>query len=438
MSNNTITRTIYPLDYTGTATSNRVVNEAVTLPSQTYRAFSPVFAPYFGSSIQITDLATSQLLTNTQYQLYNLVAAPSAIGGVGKEVYSAVIILDSAVSANLQITYQTVGGNYCVGYDSLVTLVNNLINNQRPIGWQNLTNLPSGFSENFHLHSLGSTVGWEFLSSELEQLRNVLMLGDQVKKDFILTYIDSAVAALSLSQASLTTSGTPFALHVASTSNPHGVTPAQIGLGNVQNYALATDAQAYAGLATNLYVTAAQAAHMVQNAINLGIDAHILRVDNPHAVTAAQVGLGSVLNYAPAVLSDLQTPVAGSPKYVTNVVLGNYLTTYFTTQATNYANSFATLTTTANNALTTSNTSLTNANAALTAANAAVAAISNAVTSAATALAAANANVTAANGAATAAQNLLNTYTVSAVSTSYTSGYNAGYAAGHAAALAGN
>ena len=436
MSDNTVTRSHYPVDYTGTATTNLIAGELHTLPAQAYRAFSPLYAPYFGKNIVITDLGNSTALRPNQYQLYNLVAAPSAIAGAGNSLYSAVIITDAAVSANLSVTYQTVGGAYSVGYDSLISLINNLINNPRPVNWNNVANLPTVFPENFHLHSLANTVGWEYLASELEQLRMTIQLGDQVKKDFVLQYIDAAVAAMALTQANLTTTNTPFANHVSNVNNPHSVTPAQIGLGNVQNYATATNAQAYAGVATNLYVTAAQAGSMVQNVVNGGINAHTLSTTNPHSVTAAQVGLGNLANYAPAVLSDLTTPVAN--KYVTNVVLGTYLTGYYETQATTYAGYFTTLTNTANTAVTTANTALTTAQAAQVASTAAVNAITNAVNAAATAMTAANANVVAANGAATAAQTLLNTYTVGAVAAAQTTYYTKGYADGHAAALAGN
>ena len=46
-----------------------------------------------------------------------------------------------------------------------------------------------------------------------------------------------------------------FDSHVKSKQNPHSVTKTQIGLGNVQNYEIATSAQAKAGTATNVYMT---------------------------------------------------------------------------------------------------------------------------------------------------------------------------------------
>jgi hypothetical protein len=43
--------------------------------------------------------------------------------------------------------------------------------------------------------------------------------------------------------------------HIARTDNPHAVTKAQVGLGNVQNYGIASQAQAEAGSANNVYMT---------------------------------------------------------------------------------------------------------------------------------------------------------------------------------------
>ena len=43
--------------------------------------------------------------------------------------------------------------------------------------------------------------------------------------------------------------------HTTNTSNPHSVTKAQVGLGSVENYAVATQAEAQAGTVTNKYMT---------------------------------------------------------------------------------------------------------------------------------------------------------------------------------------
>ena len=48
---------------------------------------------------------------------------------------------------------------------------------------------------------------------------------------------------------------TGLSTHTGRTDNPHGVTKDQVGLGSVQNYGVATQAQAEAGAASNVYMT---------------------------------------------------------------------------------------------------------------------------------------------------------------------------------------
>jgi hypothetical protein len=219
----------YPLDYTGVAESNLIQGELVQLTDGAYRAFSPLYSPFFKKNIQITDNANGQILQSSQYKCLCIVASASAIAGAGNEVYSIVVIVDSSVSNNLSAVYQTVGGYYTTGYESILQMVTNLfttnqIANNDPVDWNILENLPQGFSENLHLHSLGSTAGWEFLAASLEKLRLALLLGDQTSKSFVLSYIVQALAQAVTMRDNIAATDTPFGDHVHDTSNPHNVT----------------------------------------------------------------------------------------------------------------------------------------------------------------------------------------------------------------------
>lgn len=86
--------------------------------------------------------------------------------------------------------------------------------------------------------------------------------------------------------------------HIADKNNPHAVTKAQVGLGSVQNYGVATTQEAQAGTATNKYMTPALTAAAIASQAGALIQAHIDDKNNPHAVTKTQVGLGNVPNYA--------------------------------------------------------------------------------------------------------------------------------------------
>lgn len=57
--------------------------------------------------------------------------------------------------------------------------------------------------------------------------------------------------------------GAALAAHIADTANPHSVTKSQVGLGNVSNYADASQMEAEAGVATNKFMTPERVAQAI-------------------------------------------------------------------------------------------------------------------------------------------------------------------------------
>jgi hypothetical protein len=95
-------------------------------------------------------------------------------------------------------------------------------------------------------------------------------------------------------------------VHTSRVDNPHNTTKAQVGLGSVANFAVASTAEAQTGTATDKYMTPALVKAAIDSLIGGLVIAHINRVDNPHATTAAQVGLGNVDNFATASQAEAQ------------------------------------------------------------------------------------------------------------------------------------
>ena len=424
----------YPVDYNGTALTNKVVGEAVTLNTRKVRAFAPLNAPYFSKNIVITDTTTGRPLTSSQYKCFNLMAAPSAIAGAGNEVFSVVVITDQAVGNSLSVDYQTVGGDYVQGFDSIVQMLGALTQDNRPVTWDNILNRDTEFTPNQHLHPLADTVGWEYFCVALEQLKLAILLGDDIKKDFILQYIDAALASSDAAAAAAVSPSSPFGAHVNDMNNPHGVTATELNLGNVQNFAIATLTEVYAGIVTNKYVTVDQVGLAIQNAINAGMDAHIADHDNPHQTDKVKVGLDQVLNLPIAAAEDLSAPDQSNPKYVTTPVLGTWLNSYFAAQQTSIGQAIATVTTSVTTAKTAALAAQAQAQTAQLAAQGATTQTSQAVTAATAALTQAQENAQAVTASQTAAQTLVQQYLVAAVAAARASGYSSGYADGTAAA----
>lgn len=117
------------------------------------------------------------------------------------------------------------------------------------------------------------------------------------------TTADSASDAAAAAQSTADTATTNLANHVGSTSNPHGVTAAQVGLGNVPNVTTNNQTPTYTVASSNAELksgeTMTTAFGKIAKAVS-SLIAHLSNTSNPHSVTKAQVGLGNVDNTADA------------------------------------------------------------------------------------------------------------------------------------------
>ncbi|MED4787482.1 phage baseplate upper protein [Bacillus atrophaeus] len=93
--------------------------------------------------------------------------------------------------------------------------------------------------------------------------------------------------------------------HTSKTDNPHAVTKAQVGLGNVDNVKQETPAGAQSKADKALADGKAYA------------DVHAARTDNPHSVTKEQIGLSNVENVKQATYSDFNAHNLNSIRHIT-------------------------------------------------------------------------------------------------------------------------
>lgn len=98
------------------------------------------------------------------------------------------------------------------------------------------------------------------------------------------TYVDGLIADKG---SDITALETKVNNHIANKSNPHTVTKAQVGLGNVNN---TSDADKPVSTAQAAAIAEAKAAG---TAAQTSINSHAGRKDNPHTVTRAQLGLAT-------------------------------------------------------------------------------------------------------------------------------------------------
>lgn len=105
----------------------------------------------------------------------------------------------------------------------------------------------------------------------------------------------------------INTLSTNLSSHTRNRNNPHSVTASQVGLGSVQNYDIASQAEAQAGSANNKYMTPVR----VKNAID-------------QFVTRANLQIDNVQNYGLATESEAKAGIS-NVKYMTPLRVANYV-----------------------------------------------------------------------------------------------------------------
>lgn len=295
MSMNTPIIYRYPLDGTGLSPDNLVVGEEHQLSNRAFRCVAPTYGGFFAESVVVVDSATSMpLVHGLDYIFGELFEFPT--GRYGKEIFGLIVVTKPNVS-KIAINYQCLGGDYSYSMDAIIAMIDNLNLGERPVEWGSIINRPALFDPATHFHDLGDVYGFEYVVHSLERLRQAILIGDVASHDEIYRYVDRVnaeqTAALNLVRQALVA-------HIADKGNPHQVTKAQVGLGNVNDYPMASIAEMDAGLSSQLYVSPALVNRFVtNNAINPLLN-HIADKANPHQTTKAQVGLGVVENYPPA------------------------------------------------------------------------------------------------------------------------------------------
>ena len=135
---------------------------------------------------------------------------------------------------------------------------------------------------------------------------------------------------------SVSVAASSLSSHTSNTLNPHNVTKGQVGLSNIQNYGVTSNV----GTRSDLYANQLGLNNAKQEAISSAYaysNQHAERLDNPHAVSKSQVGLGLVQNYSATTSKDS----ASSSLYATAKAMNDGWN-YALTQSTNALNSHLT------------------------------------------------------------------------------------------------
>jgi len=302
----------YPIDPTAVNPNNRIVGEEHDLGTGVNRAIVPHYSAFYSESLVVwVEDQVEPLVPNQHYIAAQLHA--DATASLNREVCMAVVIIDQNVMGKVTLEYQTVGGDFSVSVDALRQAIEDEDLDERTVSWGDIIARPSAYPPAPHLHDIGDLYGFEYVTEALEALRHAILIGDEAVHEEMRQWIRYEDGLL---RESIAENRQNLATHVQDKTNPHGTTKAQVGLGSVENYGVATTADMVAATSNALYTTPVRVRDAINEHAIKPLNAHIARTDNPHGVTKAQVGLGLVANYNVASQADM---IAGtSPSlYVT-------------------------------------------------------------------------------------------------------------------------
>lgn len=217
---------IFPLDITGTASTNRIPNEIIPIVPASAEITGPApyvllqYAPFFADNFSISHNGTP-LVRGQHFDFIgqNLHASKY----IGKDLFAGVYFFNNNISGNVTCSYNTLGDTWVQNNYQHIASFYNTYYAQQMINWDRVFGVPYQLPPLIHPEPLDSLMGVDDIVAVLEEIKAA------VENSSYSTVI-SSINALA---GSLTT-------HTGQT-NPHNTTKANIGLGLVENSPSAGD-----------------------------------------------------------------------------------------------------------------------------------------------------------------------------------------------------
>lgn len=218
--------TAYPFDPTGTNPSNRVTGEQHVITSasgQNYHFIVPTYAPFFSEGCTVSYKAIDNTIRYLVegidfYFCFQFIAASRSCA---KPIYGGISFLNLELAGLVTIVYQTVGGEWTLDPVKINEILSDTVRNPRVTSWEHVASVPNLFPTVDHEWNLVDLVGMSDVSDKVNDI--ALAIANKAQYTGIGDYI-------------LPTKG-------------------MLGLGKVQNFGIATDAEAVEGTSITKYMT---------------------------------------------------------------------------------------------------------------------------------------------------------------------------------------
>lgn len=164
----------YPFDTTGTLESNLIVGEFQTLTKPNkydYYVIIPYRGPFYAESL-IVKFNGNELTENVDY--YPCLHYLGASRSIGKPIYGG-IHFPSLIGGTIEITYQTIGGDWVIDSNKVLENLATMVYNPRTIVYDEVTATPSCFPPVIHPIDYNDVTGQGDVITALEGIINAVI-----------------------------------------------------------------------------------------------------------------------------------------------------------------------------------------------------------------------------------------------------------------------
>lgn len=184
----------YPLDLTGVANSNLIVDELHSVNEAQFKDYFfivPQLAPFYVDNFSLSIVKGNDVVPLIEDVDYSF-ALPYLAGtrSTGKQMYGAVTLNNLDMNGILKMTYQTVGGDQVADRLSVLSMLADKAYNPRTTVWDVLTNVPNAFPPTPHYQDYDDFKGQEAVVAKLTEVRDAILANSSLTSEKISQFLN--------------------------------------------------------------------------------------------------------------------------------------------------------------------------------------------------------------------------------------------------------
>jgi len=258
-----MTGTLFPdvvrleFDITGVSADNRIIDDVIEIPDElTNRAIVLKHGAFYSNSLVLTDDSGNMLTKWVDYKPVYPYNRPelNLDEMTGKSTAAFIMITNDNLKGRVTATYQAVGLPSGISNRDLTDILNAIANDNRKYYWDDIFNKPDKFPPSPHTLDIKDTYNWAPMTEAMARFHTCLQNVSHLPS--IQGYIDSLDSSFAATAVRLLAIYNTFIAHRRNYSNPHVDTKSTlVGLNNVDDFDMASLAEAIAGTASNKFLS---------------------------------------------------------------------------------------------------------------------------------------------------------------------------------------